>query len=306
MRRTALRTVVLVVLIVAASGCAGGSEGDLPVAYPEPLIFSETPSGFSDVPLVPSHAILKMLSKETGRTIRAQVGTDYDAVIDAMSAGTIHIGALAPFSYVRAKQQNPEIIPVAAQTTEKGGEPGYHAYGIVRTGSPIRKIEDFRGKRICFVDYDSASGYVYPSAALLAAGIRPLEDTVPFFKVDHESVVNAVVANQCDVGFAYDTMVDRQMIERGQLQPGQVEIVWKSELIPGAVLAISNTLPAELRRKLISTIRGKANSDYLRANGFCHGECPISDANAYAYTQVEDSRYDGMRAVCRRIRHKIC
>ncbi|SDC21708.1 phosphate/phosphite/phosphonate ABC transporter substrate-binding protein [Actinokineospora iranica] len=306
MKWPARRTVVLIALTVAVSGCVGGPEDETPVTYPEPLIFSETPSGFADVPLVPSQAVLKMLSKETGRTIRAQVGTDYDAVINAMSAGTIDIGALSPFSYVRAKQQNPAIIPVAAQTTEKGGKPGYRAYGIVRTGSRIRNLADFRGRRICFVDDDSTSGYVYPSAALLEIGIRPLEDTVPIFKVDHEAVVNAVVADQCDAGFAYDTMVDRQMIERGQLQPGQVDIVWKSDLIPGAVIVISDSLPVDLRKQLTSTIREKANSDYLRANSFCHGECPISDANAYAYTEVDDSIYDSIRAVCQRIQHRNC
>ncbi|RSM86281.1 phosphate starvation-inducible protein PhoH [Kibdelosporangium aridum] len=306
MNRTFRRTVISVVALLTTAGCVGGPEGDTPVTYPEPLVFSETPSGFTDVPLIHTQAVLKMLSKETGRTIRAQLGSDYDAVIDGMSSGTIDIGAISPFSYVRAKRQNPAIIPVAAQTTERGQEPGYRSYGIVRAGSPIKRLEDLRGRRVCFVDDDSTSGYVYPSAALLELGIRPLEDTVPIFKVDHEAVINAVVDNQCDAGFAYDTMVDRTLVERGRLQPGQIEIFWRSALIPGALMVISETVPADVRQQLITAIQDKANSDYLRANGFCQGECPISDANAYAYTEVQDSVYDSVRNVCRRVQLKTC
>jgi phosphonate transport system substrate-binding protein len=297
----------LVTLTLAAlvTGCTGGP-GDTPVDYPEPLVFSQTPSGFSDIPLVAAQPVLKMLAKETGRTIRAQSGSDYDAVIEGMRSGTIDIGALSPFSYVRAKRENPAIIPVAAQTTERGAAPGFHAYGIAPAGSPIDGLGDLRGRRVCFVDDDSTSGYVYPSAALLEFGIDSRKDTVPIFKVDHEAVVSGVVAGQCDAGFAYDTMVDRQLIERGQLQPGQVEVVWRSELIPGAAMVISDTVPADLRNDLITAIQQKANSDYLRANGFCQGECPISDANAYAYTPIDDAVYDSVRDVCRRIPRETC
>ena len=292
--------------LLTASGCVS-TTGEARTEYPEPLVFSETPSGFSDVPGQAVQPILKLLSKETGRPVRLQVGDSYDAVIQGMSDGTVDIAALSPFSYVRAKRQNPAIIAVAAQTKERQDKPAYQAYGITRADSPITSLADFRGRTVCYVDDDSTSGYIYPSAALFALGIRPLEDTVPVFKVDHEAVVTSVADKQCDAGFAYDTMVDRQMIENGRIQPGEIKTVWKSELIPGSPLVISGDVPVELRQKLITIIRQKANSDYLRANGFCQGECPLGDANASAYDQVvDDTWYDSVRAVCQRLRHPSC
>lgn len=223
-----------------------------------------------------------------------------------MSDGTVDIAALSPFSYVRAKRQNPSIIPVSAQTKERDDKPAYQAYGITRADSPITSLADFRGRTVCYVDDDSTSGYIYPSAALLAIGIRPMEDTVPVFKVDHEAVVTSVADKQCDAGFAYDTMVDRQLIESGRIKPGDIKPVWKSEFIPGAPLVISGALPAELRQQLITIIHQKANSDYLRANGFCQGECPLGDANASGYSPVDDTWYDSVRTVCQRLRNPSC
>lgn len=291
--------------LLTTSGCVS-TTGEEQAGYPEPLVYSETPSGFSDVPQQPMQPVLAMLSRETGRTIRFQVGDSYDGVIQGMSDGTVDIAALSPFSYVRAKRQNPSIIAVAAQIKERDDKPAYQAYGITRADSSIGSLTDFRGRTVCYVDDDSTSGYIYPSAALVAAGIRPLEDTRPVFKVDHEAVVTAVVDKQCDAGFAYDTMVDRQLIESGQIKPGEIKIVWKSEFIPGAPLVVSGALPAELRELLITTIQQKANSDYLRANGFCQGECPLGDANASGYRPVDDSSYDSIREVCQRLRHPSC
>jgi phosphonate transport system substrate-binding protein len=300
------RQVALVVAtLLTTSGCVS-TTGEPRAGYPEPLVYSETPSGFSDVPQQPMQPVLAMLSRETGRTIRFQVGASYDGVIQGMSDGTVDIAALSPFSYVRAKRQNPSIIAVAAQIKERDDKPAYQAYGITRADSSIGSLTDFRGRTVCYVDDDSTSGYIYPSAALVAAGIRPLEDTVPVFKVDHEAVVTAVVDKQCDAGFAYDTMVDRQLIESGQIKPGEIKIVWKSEFIPGAPLVVSGALPTELRELLITTIQQKANSDYLRANGFCQGECPLGDANASGYRPVDDSSYDSIREVCQRLRHPSC
>ncbi|WP_051385686.1 phosphate/phosphite/phosphonate ABC transporter substrate-binding protein [Actinokineospora inagensis] len=303
--RRAAVIVLSVVLSVLPAACTAAPVPPPAVDRPEPLVFSETPSGFSDVPLSATYPVLRMLGKETGRTIRVQVGTDYDAIIEGMRSGAIDIGVLSPFSYVRAKKENPALIPVAAQTSEKGGEPGYHSYGIVRAGSPIKSLADFRGHRICFVDQHSTSGYVYPEAALRDAGIGQ-QDIVPLLKGNHQAVVEAVVDGQCDAGFAYDTMVDRQLIERGKLQPGQVTVVWRSVLIPGALYVLSDRLPADLRDRLLSSIRTNANSDYLRANGFCQGECPLGDANAYSYTAVDDAFYDQVRDFCRRGGEESC
>ncbi|HEX2297504.1 MAG TPA: phosphate/phosphite/phosphonate ABC transporter substrate-binding protein, partial [Pseudonocardiaceae bacterium] len=200
----------MVTALSIAAGCgpnaAHGGPGEQN-ADPPALVFAAVPSQ-RPATLQQSHQpIIEMLQKETGTRIRFQTGTDYAAVIEGLSTGKIDIAALGPFAYVRAKQLGAPISVVAARVDEKGSTPGYRAYGITWRGSPITGLADFRGKKVCYVDPDSTSGYLYPSAALLTAGIDPEKDTTPVFAKRHDAVVLAVANRQCDAGFALDRMV---------------------------------------------------------------------------------------------------
>ncbi|MGH3753979.1 MAG: phosphate/phosphite/phosphonate ABC transporter substrate-binding protein [Pseudonocardiaceae bacterium] len=216
------------------------------------------------------------------------------------------IADLGPFTYVLAKQQGAEITAVAARAEKKGDDPGYQSYGFTQTDSPIQNLADFRGKKICFVDRSSTSGYLYPSAGLRTVDIEPEKDTIPFFAGRHDASVLTVANRQCDAGFTLDRMVDWQLIERGQLQPGQIRTVWKSEKIPGPPLVIADHLDSGLRKQLTTILQEKANADYLRANGFCQGECTIADGFAYGYQPATDADYDSVRELCRKIQSKSC
>lgn len=274
----------------AADGSAGGEGGNA-----QELVFAALPAQ-RFAALQQSHQpLLEMLRKETGKEVRFETGTSYAAIIEGLRDGHIDIAALGPLPYVRAKQQGADITVVVARVDEKGKAPGYHSYGITWTGSPIKTLADFRGKKVCFVDRSSTSGYLYPSAKLGALGIDPERDTIPIFTGRHDASVLAVAHRQCDAGFALDRMADRQLIEQGQLQPGQITTVWESETIPGPPIAIANHLAPELRQRLVTALQNKANADYLRANGFCQGECAIADGFAYGYQPADDADYNRVR-----------
>jgi phosphonate transport system substrate-binding protein len=303
----ALAAAVAVLLIM--SGCSqnaasGGADGSRP--DPRVLIFASVPSS-RQVSLRQHHQpIIDMLEKETGMTVRFETGTDYASIIQELREGKIDVAALGPYTYVRAKQQGAPITVVAARVNEKAGAPAYRSYGITWAGSPIRTLADFRGKRICFVDRVSTSGYLYPRAALHALGIEPETGTRQTFEGQHDALVIAVANHQCDAGFALDRIVDRELIAQGRLQPGQVATVWKSGDIPGAPMVISERLPPALRQQLTVALQNKANADYLRAAGFCQGECAIADGNAYGYQPANDAGYNGVREICKSLQNDPC
>jgi phosphonate transport system substrate-binding protein len=254
-RRTPCIVAVLfavVAVLLVASGCnqraADGRAGGENV-NPQVLVFAAVPSQRSAVLQKFHQPILGMLKKETGKEVRFQTGTDYATIIGGLRDGKIDIAALGPLSYVRAKQLGAQITVVATRVDEKGKAPGYQSYGITWTGSPIHTLADFRGKKVCFVDRGSTSGYLYPSVQLRALGIEPESGTIPIFTDRHDAVVLAVANHKCDAGFALDRMVDRHLIEQGQLQPGQITTVWKSETIPGPPIVIANHLTPELRQQ---------------------------------------------------------
>ncbi|MET9231751.1 phosphate/phosphite/phosphonate ABC transporter substrate-binding protein [Lentzea sp. NPDC003310] len=290
----------LLLLTACATPPGGGTSAQ------EVLVFSGLPTASSITTQQTFLPIVAMLRRETGAEIRVQESTSYDALVDGMRDGTVDIGALGPLSYVVARERGARVTPVSAQVKEKGADPSYRAFGFTHADSSITSLTDLRGRKVCYADRMSTSGFLYPSAALHEIGIDPLRDTAPVFTSGHEATALAVANRQCDAGFAFDEMVDRHLVERGQLQPGQLTKFWTSGPIPGAPLVVADDLPEPLRGRIVTALRFKATADHLRANGFCQGECPVGDATAWGYAEVDDSLYDPVRAVCRRVGRTSC
>ncbi|HEX4103084.1 MAG TPA: phosphate/phosphite/phosphonate ABC transporter substrate-binding protein [Pseudonocardiaceae bacterium] len=307
--RTLVALFAIVTVALIMSGCdqkaAGNKVGDNN-HDPHVLVFAAEPSFRFTTDQQSSEALIEMLEKETSKEIRFQTGTDYATVIKGLRDGKIDVAALGPLSYVLAKNEGAPVTLVAVRVNEKGKPPGYRSYGITWTGSPIKTLADFRGRRICFVDRNSTSGYLYPSAALLDMGIDPNKDIIPIFAGGDDASVFAVANHRCDAGFAYDTVVDQQLIDQGRLQTDQVTTVWKSTIIPGPPLVIANYLSAKLRKQLTTALQNKANADYLRANGFCQGKCAISDGTSYGYQPADDADYRDLTEICRRVQGSSC
>ena len=306
LRRAAVACAALLALTAcgeSAVGSSGGADRD-----GDTLVFASIPSEESTSLQQSYAAVLAMLERETGTTIEFQNATDYAAVIEGMRAGQIDIAVFGPFSYVLAKGQDPGITPVAASVDAAGDQPGYQSYGITAAGSDITDLAGFAGRNVCFVDPNSTSGYLYPTAGLIEAGVDPAAGITPVFAGGHDASALAVASGQCDAGFAYDTIVDRQLIESGQLQPGQLRVVWRSETIAGSPIAVAGDVDPQQRQVIADAFAQKANVDYLTANGFCAtaAECEVGEEGGWGYVPVDDALYDGVRRVCDITRAESC
>lgn len=303
---------VVATLVIAAAAAAGCGQSASPTAAagagaadPETLVFAAVPSEESTSLQLSYQPLIALLEKETGKKIEFRQATSYSAVIEGQIAGNIHIAQFGPFSYVLAKNNGAKIVSVGAQV-DKGEPASYQSYGIVKAGSPITDLAGFAGKKVCFVDPASTSGLLYPSAGLLGVGIDPKTGVQPVFAGGHDASVLEVNAGRCDAGFAFDNMVDQQLIEKGQLKAGEITTVWKSDPIPSSPLAILETLSPDLKNKITVAIQEKANSDYLVANGFCTGACTIGDEDKFGYVKADDAFYDPIRKVCEITKTEKC
>jgi phosphonate transport system substrate-binding protein len=102
-----------------------------------------------------------------------------------------------------------------------------------------------------------------------------------------------------------DSMVDTTLIQKGQLKPGQITTVLKSDIIAGSPVAISTSLSPALQAKISEAFQTKANVDYLKANGNCSGACTL-DGSSWGYAPVNNAFYDPIRKVCDETKNKNC
>ncbi|TXG92445.1 phosphate/phosphite/phosphonate ABC transporter substrate-binding protein [Rhodococcus rhodnii] len=275
---------------------------------PDTLVFASIPSEESQSLQQEYKLVTDVIEKETGKTVEFLNASDYAAVIEAQRAGKVQIAAYGPFSYVTAKDSGVGTIAAAAAVDEEGTDPGYQSYAIVNPDSGITSLADMRGKTICFVDPTSTSGYLYPSAGLLEAGIDPAKDITPVFAGGHDASALAVASGQCDGGFAYDTMVDVALPSKGELAPGAVNVIWKSEEIAGSPITVSDDLDPALRDQIVEILQTKITVPQLIAGGYCTSadDCTLPEDKKFGYVPVDDASFDGVRKVCETTKAEAC
>ena len=295
--------------LVAACGESAAEPGaKAPAAGgDDTIVFAAVPSEESASLQSQYEVIIKLLEQETGKTVEFQDATDYSAVIEGQRAGKIDLAGYGPFSYKIAADSGVPIEPVASLIGAPGEKPGYKSHAWAPAGSDIEGLEDFKGKTICFVDPASTSGYLYPSAGLLEAGIDPQTDIKPVMAGGHDASVISINSGQCEAGFALDEMPDI-LTESGQLKEGDVKSVWESEMIMGSPLAMNTeSLDAETQDAIRTALTEKANVDYLVKAGLCEDaeSCVLPDSK-WGYVAVTDKDYDGVRKVCETTEAEAC
>jgi len=304
-RPVAVSFLLTTALAACGSSAAENSGSPQSAKDPDELVFASVPGENSTSLQQRLKPLVELLEKETGKKVVVQVATDYAAVIEGQRAGKVDIALHGPLSYVVARTAGVKLLAVASQVAEKGEKPGYRSYGFVRSDSTVKTLRDFKGKQVCFVDPNSTSGYLYPRAALTKANIGAEKDVEEVLAGGQDASVIGVANGQCDAGFANNTMVDTLMPEKGIIKKGDLRVVWKSDLIPGEPVTVSEELSATLREKIADTFAHKANEDYLRTHGFCTGDaCRVGDK--WGYAAVSDSDFDSVREVCKTIQGIQC
>jgi len=304
---TAAVAVSVAALVLA--GCSSSDSGSESNAqgFPETIRLAAVPSENSADLKASYDPLIKLLENETGSKIEFVQASDYAGVVEGMIADNVDLAFFGPFAYVVAGLNGAKITPLGAVIGEKGEEPGYQSYGIAKADNgAINGLPDFKGKKVCFVDPGSTSGFLYPTAGLIEAGVIKSGSEAdisaamtPIYAGAHDASVLGVNAGDCDAGFAQDSMVDSTLIEKGDLQPGAIKTVWKSEMIAGSVFAANDSLGPEAIEKLKKIFTEKANAEVLEQDGFCQGDaCLITDERAWGVVPAEDADYDGVRKVC--------
>lgn len=300
------------------SACAGGSQaaagGTTAEGFPSVIRLAAIPAENSTDLAAGYDPIVAMLEAETGATVEVSQASDYAGVIEGLIADQVDIAFLGSFAYVIATHNDAAITPLASAIEAKGAEPGYYSLGIAPGDSPdINGLEDFEGRSVCFVDPGSTSGFLYPSAGLIDAGVitSGQESDVaagvePVYAGAHDASALAVAAGDCEAGFAMQSMVEDTLPAAGELAEGDLKEVWRSPKISGSLFVGNDALGEDTLTKLGTLLTEKANAEYLLAQGYCDGDCLLTDEDAWGFAPAKDSDYDGTREVCTITRSDKC
>lgn len=315
--KTLAAAVLAAATTLAMSACAGSSEaaagGTTAEGFPSVIRLAAIPAENSTDLAAGYDPIVAMLEDETGATVEVSQASDYAGVIEGLIADQVDIAFLGSFAYVIATHNDAAITPLGAAIEAEGAAPGYYSLGIAPGDSDIDSLEDFAGHSVCFVDPGSTSGFLYPSAGLIEAGVieSGQESDVaagvePVYAGAHDASALAVAAGDCEAGFAMQSMVEDTLPAAGDLADGDLKEVWRSPKISGSLFVGNDALGDETLGKLTTLLTEKANAEYLLSEDYCDGDCLLTDEDAWGFAPAEDSDYDGTREVCTLTRSDKC
>ena len=201
------------------------------------------------------------LSERLGVKVEAFTASNYIGVVEGLGSGSVDFGIIPPFSSLLAQKQS-SAKPIL---TSKGktGKPGYTAELYVRKDSGIKSLQDVKGKKVAFVDPSSSSGYIYPGAMLVEAGLNLDKDISYQFSGGHDKSLQLLLNKDVDVIATFDGVEDRYAKDFPQAKT-DIQKLATSDMIPGVMVTVSSKMDKELQDKLEKALRDIENDPKMK------------------------------------------
>ncbi len=249
-------------LACAASGCYKPKSQSHPLGSPEnPIVMYFVSSREAESVMTSADDLSALLTTQTGLSFKASTATSYVSIVEAMGVGHVQIGWLPPVAYVFAHQRNGDE---ALLKVVRHGKPTYRGQVMVMADSPYKTLADLKGKRVAFPEQTSASGYYYPSALFKDAGVDPVNDIQPRFTSAHDAALLTLLHGEADAACGFEDI-------RTKVQTAVPDVMTKVRVlaytpeIPADNVCASQSLPAELRAKVVAGLTAVAASEKGKA-----------------------------------------
>ena len=243
-----------------------------------PLILALPPSANSQEQIDAAKVIASQFTERTGYTVVTIIPDDYTSLVEALELGNAHIALLEPYAYELAYQRG--LVQAAYAVLKEGvGKYGAQFLASRRGGFTSYFDEDtdenldeapvalaqFAGKKPCWSDETSPSGYVIPLGYL---NENQIITKPPAFVEGHPTVVRSIYASGiCDFGATYiDARKFPSLEDEFPDLIEQVIVVWQiPPIIPYEVLAFSTKMPPGMRELFTNLIPAILQTDAGKA-----------------------------------------
>ncbi|MBT6433447.1 MAG: phosphate/phosphite/phosphonate ABC transporter substrate-binding protein [Deltaproteobacteria bacterium] len=198
--------------------------------------------------------ILNWLEESTGFDCVLNISPNYDSLKSDLLAGHIDVAILSAAAYadiLNEPNANTTYIATVVAGEDSSRDSFYRGYIFTHADNQDATLESLKGQPFAFVDKGSSSGFQYPMAMFLEAGIKPNKDFKSVFYLgSHDRVVSAVANGQVYAGAVWDATLLKAK-ENG----GKFKVITETGRIPReawvAASAVKKEVAAAVRAALI-------------------------------------------------------
>lgn len=232
----------------------------------------------------------RVVEQEMRVPVELYTSANYNGVMQGLLDGNLDAAALGAGGYAGVFLRNPDAVEPLVTVKQLDGSLGYYSVLFVRADSPYQSIDDLRGRSIMFTDRNSTSGYLVPRRELNDAGY-PLRHFGSYgFSGGHPGAVRSVLDGQFDAGVTWTSGIGdyekghsrgnlRRMVQQGELDTGDIRILWTSNLIAEGPVVVRKSLPQEAKdiykQVLIDLPQNHRNCFEAIAGGAATGYAPV-------------------------------
>lgn len=193
--------------------------------------------------------LAKFLSNKTGLEIVPTLTSTFDQYTKQLSSGGIDIGFQNPYIYALASKSH-EVVAMAIKGTNWDK---FRGIIITRANSPLRTLEDLKGKKISIVGFTSAGGYLSQKLTLLEHGIDIEKECILEESPENkqENVIFSVYTGDVDAGFVRESALNKV---DAFVPASALKIMEGTAWLPNWALSISRDMPQEDRDKIAKAI----------------------------------------------------
>ncbi|MBN2504202.1 MAG: phosphate/phosphite/phosphonate ABC transporter substrate-binding protein [Bacilli bacterium] len=213
-----------------------------------------------------------LLEVQMEMDVNVTIATTYNALIEGMKAGQIHVGLLATTAYVLAHDEGAAdvILKSLRYDVDDNGQKlydsplvsGYKSQLVAHVDSGIDSVEDLEGKTIAIASFTSTSGFVWPANLLADHGLDPETDVTWLNTGGHDKAIEAVINGQADAAF---TFKDARSIVDYEDVYDEVIFITDTTIIPNDTIAVVPNLDPEIVQAVKDAFLAIAASEASRA-----------------------------------------
>jgi phosphonate transport system substrate-binding protein len=180
--------------------------------------------------------IMDYLSRTTPYRFELKISRDYPEAVRYLRDGVTQISSLGDVTFAEANSLY-GAIPILKPLNEDG-TPYYRSAIIVLNSSPLRNLQQLKGKTMVFGSPHSTSGNLVPRYMLWNKGVK-LQELALFSNLKHhDAAAKAVLKGQYDAGAVKDVIAKKYMSYG-------LRVLAYSDPIPSVPLVVRKEAPPE-------------------------------------------------------------
>lgn len=264
-----------------AAGCTG--KNDAAAKDPTELTLALVPSGDANKLVESVKPLQAALTQRLGIPVKGVITQDYQAAVEAIGANQAQIGFLPSLQMIQActrygadsvlqTERNKKISYAAQFFTNNPAKyckdtPAPAANGMLFCNGTapgngpagLDQLPKLKGAKMSLLQAASPAGYIFPVAAMKAAGLDAAKDVTPVQVTANDAAVLAVYRGDAEVGTSYWDA--RTVVVKDTKDVGQKVVVFAlTDEIPNDGVSLSGELNPAWQQKITAALTDYAGT----------------------------------------------